>query len=112
METVESLCDNIALIHQSKKILEGTKNDIKLQFKKNEFKLLTDKALDFSQSNFTVKESGVEHERFYAVVSGAGLVGNSLLNFALQQGEVISFSEILPDMNDIFIEVVEKSTIL
>jgi ABC-2 type transport system ATP-binding protein len=111
METVESLCDNIALIHQSKKILEGTKNDIKLQFKKNEFKLLTDKALDFSQTDFTVKESGIEHERFYTVVSGSGLVGNSLLNFALQQGEVFSFSEILPDMNDIFIEVVEKSTI-
>src|SRR5690606_17293352 len=39
MESVEELCDHIALIHKSNKILDGNLIDIKKQFKTNTFEV-------------------------------------------------------------------------
>ncbi len=106
METVESLCDDIALINKSEKILEGTKSDIKKQFKKNEFELITAQKLDFSHSNFSLKAESMSELGFVYEISGENLSPNDLLHFALASTEVRAFAEKLPSMSDIFISLV------
>jgi ABC-2 type transport system ATP-binding protein len=113
METVESLCDYIALINKSEKILEGTKSEIKNRFKKNEYRILTKEPLTFEDSAFVVTKSGQDEYGYFVHVSCKNAQGNDwsaneILQKVLTRAEVISFSEILPDMSDIFISVVEN----
>ena len=110
MESVEQLCDSIALIHKSKKILDGKVKDIKnlyrsntyrigflgqLKTSKNEMFAVVDQKLDDEITHLTVK---VE-EKFSA---------NDVLNFFIPQVQVNEFMEVIPSMNDIFIQNVKN----
>jgi ABC-2 type transport system ATP-binding protein len=113
MESVEELCDDIALINKSRNVLSGSVADIKQQFKANSY------AVTFS-GNVNVFEATLRHQ--YKIIThteNAGLhhfqfqlldptvTTNMLLAGLLPLGNLISFNEILPTMNDIFIRVVE-----
>ncbi|MGY0393011.1 ABC transporter ATP-binding protein [Bizionia sp. KMM 8389] len=117
MESVEELCDHIALIHQSNKILDGKLNDIKNQFKtntfeigiraKNEAVLKQELAEKFSVYPTNFKSLGNELKR--NIKLEAHQSPNDLLSFLTSRGEVSHFVELIPSANDIFIQAVKTN---
>jgi ABC-2 type transport system ATP-binding protein len=112
MESVEQLCDRIALINKSKKILEGTVEEIQNQYKDNSYSLSIKGNYDASnfESN-NVEIISVEQSKGNTI---AKLKLNdteskkSLLNKMINQHELISFEEIVPSIHDIFIQNVTR----
>lgn len=108
MESVEQLCDHIALINRSKKVLEGSVKQIRNQFKPNIFDLsYTGPALQLS-SDFEVIDTRTfdQNRKTSSVRLKEGVTPNRLLADVLGQVEVHAFSEHLPGMQEIFIRVV------
>lgn len=93
MASVEELCDNIMLINKGEKILEGSVYDIKQRYKNHEY--------DVVYRPFD--GSGEQHLK----VSSEN--PNELIHDIIEKGELVSFNEILPSMNDIFINLVSSS---
>ncbi len=109
METVEDLCDHIALINKSKKILEGSKKQVKDQFRDNTFSI--DHKGPFSLSNgqyALLKQEAREEDHFNSLVKmkNAGSP-NELLRDLIQLTEVNGFQEKIPTMSEIFITLVK-----
>jgi len=111
MEQVEEICDKIVLINLGKKILDGTVQDVKQQFKENKFKIKLAEIPANTQSNsFSVIDTKANE---LVVKINEGFGSNDLLKYFIQAGcNIESFNEILPSLNDIFIGLVEgtKST--
>jgi ABC-2 type transport system ATP-binding protein len=114
MESVEELCDHIALIDRSKKILEGKMKEIKDAYKTNSFEI----AYKSSGSNLsTVLKNGYEvltqwqdDEMSRAKIRIKNNDNpNKLLKELIPHIEIHSFNEILPSMNEIFIRKVEEN---
>ena len=114
MESVEELCDHIALIDRSKKILEGKMKEIKEAYKTNSFEI----AYKSSGSNLsTVLKNGYEvltqwqdDEMSRAKIRIKNNDNpNKLLKELIPHIEIHSFNEILPSMNEIFIRKVEEN---
>lgn len=111
MGSVEELCDNIALINQSKKILDGSVKDIRKQFCTNTFEIeFTGNMMGFTNALWTGAEL-LHHEsedRYNkARVKLLGkTTSNELLQSILPAVEINSFNEVVPSMNDIFIATV------
>ena len=106
MEQVEEICDHIVLVNKGKKILDATVKEAKHQFKEGLFRIGFDGEVPATlQSSYSV----VKREGDSLVVKIAdGFSSNQVLSALLQQGSTInSFNEILPSLNDIFIELVE-----
>ncbi|MDN4166394.1 ATP-binding cassette domain-containing protein [Cytophagales bacterium LB-30] len=104
METVEDLCDSIALINKSEKILDGTKREIKEAYRNNTF-LLHCQGSVASNGIFDVlseKNEGENHFS-YQLKLKEGHSANELLNTILPQVQIQSFSEKIPSINEIFI---------
>ncbi len=113
MGSVEELCDNIALINRSKKILDGSVKDIRNQNKSNVIEIeFTGNMMGFTNSLWTYGKLGVhsaEEEMCKAQIElTAGSTSNQLLSSVLQAVEVHSFRELVPSMNDIFIKKVSE----
>lgn len=110
MESVEELCDHIALINKSEKILEGTKKEIKDAYKANTF-LVEYKKGELSNLPDTFKlisEEKTEGELNKATIQILNdLKPNSLLQELIGLVEVHSFIEKIPSINEIFISKVE-----
>lgn len=108
MESVEELCDHIALINRSKKILEGPKDKIKADFKSNTYHiryrgtLSGDNSL-YSVVNTTASRDGLNRS-VLSLNSEAG--PNQLLSALIGEVEIHDFGENLPSMQDIFIRAV------
>ncbi len=109
MESVEDLCDHIALINKSKKILEGSKKQVKDQYKSNTFivehrgrfslnggsyELLTQESLEGDLLTSTVKMKNAGNP-------------NDLIRDLITLTEVHRFQEKIPTMSDIFISLVK-----
>ncbi len=111
MESVEELCDTIALINKSHKIFEGKKADIKLAHRTHIFEVQTDKPILESGNSFTIlKESKETDFKTYltSVKINEGAAKNALLQELVTNYEIISMQEKLPSINDIFIKMVEE----
>lgn len=111
MSSVEELCDDILLINNSKAILSGKVKDIQRSFKKNIFELVYSGDSDFVLPN-EFERISYEKDNFCETVMNVQLKSsessNALLAFLLQQNiQIKSFKEILPTMNEIFIETVK-----
>ncbi len=116
MESVEELCDHIALIHKSNKVLDGNLNDIKRQYKTNTFevglvcneqkviKQLISAKFKSVDANF--KSLGKELKLNISL--GPNQTSNELLNFLSSNAEVNHFIEVVPSANDIFIQTVNN----
>ncbi len=111
MESVEELCDHIALIHQSKKILEGKKNDIKNSFKTHTFALQTKEALSTLPNAFQIVSPShwIDEGYYQTEVRLLDTNSNALLNAILPTHTVMGLKEILPSMNDIFLQLTTKN---
>ncbi|NCA80415.1 MAG: DUF4162 domain-containing protein, partial [Sphingobacteriia bacterium] len=112
MSSVEELCDNIALINKSKKILEGKVSDIRSAHTKNEFIVgltnITSSLNDILPTSLNaqiVKEDNGKME--ILVKLPTDVKSNDLLNMLLPHAQIYNFQEQLPTMNDIFISNVK-----
>ncbi len=110
METVEELCDNIALIHKSKKVLDGPKKLIKEQFKTNTFFVeyhgdLNGSLAEINATNSILLENGFHRSD---ITLPTGWIANDLLKALIEQVEIRSFGENIPTMSDIFMKAVNE----
>ena len=106
MEQVEEICDHIVLMNLGSKMLDGTVQDIKQQFKENKFYIrLAEPIQPPDSSLFHV----VDHtDNALTVKLQEGILSNDVLQYFINQSQTIeSFHEILPSLNDIFIRLVE-----
>ena len=118
MESVEELCDEIALIDKSNKILEGNLNDIKSQFRTNVFQVGVTTPNDESfrkelASKFEVHEPDfklLRDELTCNIKLPKGEAPNELLAYLSSHGTVNHFVEVIPDANDIFIQAVKQNS--
>ncbi|MFY8019967.1 MAG: ABC transporter ATP-binding protein [Bacteroidia bacterium] len=110
MDSVELLCDKIALINRSQKVLEGDVNDIKNQFKSNSFELIYHGDSIVENDLFTVVETDSKRGKSAIISLKQELKNNQIIQSLLQHNiEIMSFSEKLPSMEEIFIHAVESS---
>ena len=112
MESVEELCDNIALINKSHLVLSGGVDEIRRQYGNNHVELIYsgENALAPVEGLFSVISDADDNGRHTAVllVADEGL-GNEVLTAVIGQGLLVnSFKELLPRMNDIFIKLVTE----
>jgi ABC-2 type transport system ATP-binding protein len=111
METVEQLCDHIALINQSKKILEGSVKEVREQFKTNIYEM------EYIGNFLNLgPEIEIEEVKLYdndhklvVIRSEQNVSPNAILGKAINQVQVHRFNEKLPGMHDIFIRLVSES---
>jgi len=105
MGTVEDLCENISLVNKSKIVLQGNVAEIRASHTTNTYLVKTNKTLDVN--GFELIEEQRKNGIFeYSIKKAEADTNNSLLQRLMQQTEIVSFQEILPSMNDIFIETV------
>ena len=117
MESVEELCDNIALIHESNKILDGKLIDIKREYKSNTFEigLLTENKAEVSQNlkdKFQVSNASfktINDELKFNIKIENGTSANQLISHLTSKGELTHFVEVIPSVNDIFIQTVQNN---
>lgn len=113
METVEELCDNIALINRSKKILDGSVQAIKKEYRNQTYRLeYTANEDNFLLSDDTLFEviTSTKHEKTY--ITTIQLNNNNHINDVLMryipQIQLNQLIEIVPSMADIFIQKVTQ----
>lgn len=114
MASVEEICDNIALINKSKKILDGQVDDIRQQFKANLFEITYTGNFDTTNQLINTMVLVAEHRQNHKAnyIKGElkpGYTYNSLLQMLLPEIHITRFNEILPGMDDIFIKVVKNA---
>jgi ABC-2 type transport system ATP-binding protein len=113
MGSVEELCDHIALINNSRVILEGEVKEVRSRFRTQTYNI------DFEGSMMQLGSSlgtygellnhDVEDDHMDATVRLVnGATTNQLLGNIMRTVEVKGFHEVIPSMNDIFIEAVER----
>ena len=111
MGSVEELCDDIALINQSQKILDGSVSEIRSAYKNNIWEVAY---LDQSGSGLQLPEGfdllATEEEdgKKMARVKIGNHNSNELLSALIPHVSIVSFKEEIPTMNDIFIQKVNE----
>jgi len=110
MESVESLCDHIALINKSKKILDGPKKEIKHQYRTNRFEVDHAGPLNGLERHFEIVNSKeIDQQIFHTEIKIPDQYNpNQLLRELINHTEVHRFSEVIPSMNEIFISKVSE----
>ncbi len=113
MGSVEELCDHITLINQSQNILEGHIDDIRIKYKSNIYEI---------SFNGEIENLEKSLNKYYEIIDKTKVNGhnavrvkllhqtneNELLSLIIPSVEIISFKEVIPSMNDIFIKVVNE----
>ena len=112
MESVEELCDSIALINKSKKILDGSIRDIKNTYRNNIYlveyegtKIGFNGAAPFSLLEET---AGEDSSHTIKIKLNPGSTSNDVLQYLLPKARISMLQEVIPSMNEIFIEKVNK----
>lgn len=113
MASVEEVCDHIALINDSEKILEGKVKEVKSRFKTNTFELnFSDIKIDSKElfnGNFELLDVTQSEDISTARIKINQGTQNDLLKHILPHLQIHSFNEIIPSMNDIFIQRIAES---
>ena len=112
MASVEELCDSITLINNGKSILQGKVGDIKRQHDNHQREIVV-RCDDFNKvmsvadtyNNIKVEHTDQPDETKLTLYSDSP---NEMLGQLLQIGQLVSFKEVLPSMNDIFIQEVQS----
>jgi ABC-2 type transport system ATP-binding protein len=114
MESVEEICDHIALINKSKKILDGKVNEIKNTYRSNSYEIIFEgNMIAFSNAlwtGFEILSTKTDRGRTVVKVKGTddSRSVNSLIGALIKDVKIISVYEITPSMNDIFIQKVSE----
>ncbi len=113
MESVEELCDSIALIHLSHKILDGRVKTIRNSYRNDTYRVEYEgEKLSFNGSEpFDILEENTDDDRYNLKISlKPGSTSNDVLQFLLPKTNITMLQEVIPSMNEIFIERVNKKT--
>ena len=114
MASVEEICDEIALINKSKKVLSGNIDEIKQKYKSNSYEIILKGNVDFIgisqryQYKIIDKKTEGDLHKLKIKIIDDSISTNQLIQAILPFGNIIAFNEIIPSMNDIFIKVVEN----
>ena len=110
MESVESLCDHIALINKSQKILDGPKKEIKHLYRTNRFEVDHIGPLNGINEEYKVIENrNMDENRYRTIIQiPENHNPNLLVKELISKTEIHGFSEIIPSMNEIFISKVSE----
>ena len=110
MSSVEEICDRIVLINNAKKILEGKVSEIKRRFCDNIFEIVTPIVKDL-QLPYDCKICESKYNDSLQTIKVMIPKGRNadLINQILQQTDLISYKELLPSMNEVFIKTVTKN---
>lgn len=116
MASVEELCDNITLIDRAKSILEGKVTDIKQEFKSNKFELIFE-SVNNDIRQFLDEDFKIDSVKVNPDNSSTAIIQilkkskrNELLRQLIDKVEIHSYQEILPTMNEVFIQAVSSSS--
>lgn len=115
MESVEELCTHITLINESVSLLEGPMDTIRRNYSLDEYEIGFSGDINLLKATLTTQYKIIESkqrngENFVRVRILNDISTNDLLKTMLSSGNIISFREIIPSMNDIFIKVVEDAS--
>lgn len=110
MESVEELCDNIALINRSNLIVAGNTAEIRRKYGKNEVEVIYHGAELSGTPVYDVVEDRAEKGEHRAILSKKeGSSNASILSSLIGSGcDIVSYQELIPRMNDIFIKLVTQ----
>jgi len=117
MESVEDMCDHIALIHKSNKLIEGGLHDVKKQYRSNTFEVGIAPAnierffADMANTRYKAEQANfktLDDELKLQIALPEGTTSRELLQYLIQHGNVTYFVEKIPSVNDIFIQTVSK----
>ncbi len=107
MEQVEEICDHIVLINKGQKILDGSVKQVKQDFKESLFVVAFENEVDRLEANDVFETVGTKGESFVIKIR-EGYKPHDVLQYLIGKShEIISFNEMLPSLNDIFIKLVE-----
>lgn len=111
MEQVEEICDHIVLVNLGKKILDGTVADIKQQYKEYIFAIeTTHPELVKDNTLFSIIEKEEKNPNKVLIKLSHAVASNEVLKYLIeQQVPITSYNEVLPSLNDIFIQLVEDT---
>jgi ABC-2 type transport system ATP-binding protein len=117
MESVEELCEHIALINKANKVLDGKLADIKQDFKENKFDvgLLCKDTTSFlneigNQFKFeTYEDAAINTDLSLKVYLNGNESSTELVRFLNSNAEITHFTEIIPSANDIFLKAVANN---
>ena len=104
MDSVEELCDHIALINQGKCILQGSLEEVKSAYRSHTYQLLFEGNLT-QLNNFEILSQNENSALIKALNEQSS---NELLMQLIPQVKILSFQEKLPSINDIFIQKVSE----
>ena len=111
MEQVEEICDHIVLVNLGKKVLDGSVAEIKQQFKEYIFAIETSQpSLIKDNALFTIIDKADKNPNKILVKLSQEVASNEVLKYLIeQQIPIVSYNEVLPSLNDIFIQLVEDT---
>ena len=119
MASVEELCDNIMLINKGEKVLEGSVYQIKQDFKDHSFEVILKRnadelisdnfaSIDLPEGFYIISEKhDVKGETTLVIKTDKEISPNILINYLTEKGTIVSYRELLPSINDIFISKVK-----
>ncbi len=108
MEQVEEICDHIVLVNKGEKILDGTVNEVKQDFKENLFKVTFTNELLAEHLAIHLFEVKEKKNNSIVIQRNEGFTNNDVIQYFINKGlSIESFNEILPSLNQIFIKLVE-----
>lgn len=111
MESVEEMCDSVALIDHAKKVLDGKVFDVREQFKKNIFGVtlseVNAESLENFRSQFEVNNF-TERNNLISFDLKTANEQHILLNELMKVGKIRTFDEKIPSMNEVFINAVAR----
>ena len=109
MSSVEELCENISLVNCSKIMLQGNVAEIRASHTNHTFNIRSTQAI--SGNKIELLEQKTDKNGIYEskIKKDTALTNNELLKELMSQAEIIGFEEVLPSMNDIFIDIVKAS---
>ena len=109
MEQVEEICDHIILVNKGKKMIDGTVEQIKQDFKEDIYTLNGElRSEEISSSLFKVIQQSPK--QLLLKLQNDASTNDLLKHFIDKQIKITSFNEVLPSLNDIFIKLVEDTT--
>jgi ABC-2 type transport system ATP-binding protein len=107
MESVEELCDSIALINHSQVVLTGEKEEVRNRYKKDEYSIKFSGSLSDTAAFQVVSVDDAGHSAIIKLTQADGT--NKAIAALIKQVDLQEFKEVVPSFNDIFIQVVEET---
>ena len=114
MNSVEEICDDIALINHSKVVLNGEVNEVRSRFSTGIYQLVTtgERRLQPSDDIELIDVHDTDGTTVYSIRKKTGIANSALISHIANEVEIRSFTEVLPSMNDIFLHVVGQKQIV